>query len=66
VAEEIPPNWKVATRTTTMEAVDALYGVDVVDAVDANLEMDAKWMEEPPPPTPVRLLDEHLHLIFEL
>jgi hypothetical protein len=54
VEEEIPPSWQVATPTTTM------------DAVDADLEMDADLMEEPPPPTPIRLPDEHLQLIFEL
>jgi hypothetical protein len=34
--------------------------------MDADLEMDVYMIEEPPPPTPIRLTDEHLQLIFEL
>jgi hypothetical protein len=51
VEEEIPPSWKMEIPSTT---------------TDADLEMDAELMEEPPPPTPLRLPDEHLQLIFEL
>jgi hypothetical protein len=46
------------------------YSIDnngAVDVVDADLDaVDADLMEEPPPPTPIRLPDEHLQLIFEL
>ena len=49
--EEIPPSWKVDIPMKTM---------------DADLEMDADMMEEMPPPTPIRISDKHLELIFEL
>jgi hypothetical protein len=51
VEEENPPSWKMEIPLI---------------ATKANLEMDANLMEEPPPPTTLRLPEEHLQLIFEL
>jgi hypothetical protein len=51
-----------------MEVVDALNAeLDAMDAVDAKLDaVDSDMKEDPPPPTPIRLLDENLQLIFEM